>query len=258
MTESQSQIKEIKRLLAQCSKEQRQELFQFLRKEFPIHSLEAKLNTDAELILEAIDRAQDITLRGIRGIIAELAFARNVVGKLKGWKDITPGGDHSFDFLLTDGISPLSVQVKIQRSEKQKPMIRRQGGKLYYRDEMYVVETQRTRGGKDSQTGAATRPYQFGEFDILAVSLHPSTNDWNRFLYTVGSWLLPRLEDEKLLSVYQPLPMQPNQDWTDNFLTAVSWFRSSPGKRIYGGESKVSEPLPLFSSKNKTEPKPIK
>lgn len=255
---TESQIKEIKRLLAQCSKEQRQEIFQSLRKEFPIHSLEAKLNTDAELILEAIDRAQDITLRGIRGIIAELAFARNVVSKLQGWKDITPSGDHPFDFLLTDGISPVSVQVKIQRSEKQKPMIRKQGAKLYFRDEMYVVETQRTRGGKDSTTGAATRPYQFGEFDILAVSLHPSTNDWDRFLYTVGSWLLPRPEDQKLLSVYQPVPMQPNDDWTNDFLTAVSWRRSSRAKRIYAGESKVSEPLPLFASKNTAGPKPTK
>ena len=32
-------------------------------------------------------------------------------------------------------------------------------------------------------TGLATRPYRFGEFDILAVSMHPSTNDWNRFMY---------------------------------------------------------------------------
>lgn len=41
---------------------------------------------------------------------------------------------------------------------------------------MYVVETPRTRGGKDLTSGEDTRPYRYGEFDILAVSMHPSTN----------------------------------------------------------------------------------
>ena len=55
----------------------------------------------------------------------------------------------------------------------------------HYPQDMYVVEVQKTRGGFDPQTNEDTRPYRFGEFDILAVITHPSTHDWNRFLFTL-------------------------------------------------------------------------
>ena len=74
---------EIKRLLKACSEEERLEIFQYLRRTIPIHAIEAKLNTQAEVILEAIDRASDLTLRGIRGIIAEAVFLVEVIAKLE-------------------------------------------------------------------------------------------------------------------------------------------------------------------------------
>ena len=228
---TESQIREIKRLLAECTKEHRKEIFQFLRKEFPVHSLEAQLNADAEIILEAIGRASDLTQRGVRGIIAEAAFSTNVAKTLHGWKDITPSGDHAYDFLLTDG-SEVRVQVKMQRLKGHVPMKANQAYRFLPSD-AYVVETQKTRGGKHPETGADTRPYHFAEFDVLAVSLHPSTNDWKDFRYTVASWLIRRKENEDLLLKLQPVPVNTNDDWTDDFLTAVSWFRSSQKKRIY-------------------------
>lgn len=231
-------LEEIKRLLASCNEEQRREIFDLLRREFHIHPIEAKLNIQAEIILEAIDRAGDLTLRGIRGIIAEAGFLINVVGKLQGWKNITPDGDHPYDFLLTDGRGDFRVQVKMQRQKDQQPMMARQGYRFLPAD-MYVVETQRTRGGTDQRTGENTRPYKFGEFDILAVSLHPSTNDWTRFLYTVSSWLLPRPENSNLLLKFQPVPIQPNEDWTDDLLTCVGWLRAGQTKRIHPGEARV-------------------
>lgn len=193
-----NQLEQIRQLLASSSKEQRQELFRELRKEFPIHAIEQKLNAEAEIILEAISRASDLTLRGIRGIIAEAAFATKVVETLQGWKDITPVGNHPYDFVLTDGQGDIRIQVKMQRQKSHRPMIANEGYRFLPSD-MYVVETQRTRGGTEPKTGESTRPYKFHEFDILAVALHPSTGDWSRFLYTVNSWLLPRSEDEKLL-----------------------------------------------------------
>ncbi len=57
-------VEEIQRLLQVCTFEQRRAVFDALRQEFPIHSIEAKLNTQAEVILEAISRAPDITQRG--------------------------------------------------------------------------------------------------------------------------------------------------------------------------------------------------
>lgn len=50
-------IQQIKHLLTLCSPAQRQEVYRHLRKEFPIHPLEVDLNTDAEIILEAIHRS---------------------------------------------------------------------------------------------------------------------------------------------------------------------------------------------------------
>jgi hypothetical protein len=42
--------------------------------------------------------------------------------------------------------------------------------------DMYIVETQRTRRGSDKKTRDSTRPYRFGEFDLLAVAMYPSTS----------------------------------------------------------------------------------
>ena len=214
---------EVIRLLESCTERERLEVFQYLRKTIPIHAIEAKLNTQAEVILEAIDRASDLTLRGIRGIIAEAAFLVEVLGKLKGWTDVTPPGDAPYDFLIEDALGRISIQVKMQRKERGEPKVKQ--GK-------YVVETQRTRGGKNSTTGLATRPYRFGEFDILAVCMHPSTNDWNTFMYSVSSWLRPRPSERELLEVLQPIPKQVNEDWTDDLSTCIEWLRSGTQKTI--------------------------
>lgn len=214
---------EVINLLEACNDQERLEIFQYLRKTIPIHAIEAKLNTQAEVILEAIDHASDLTLRGIRGIIAEAAFLVEVLAKLEGWKDVTPPGDAAYDFLIEDLVGRISIQVKMQRKERGEPKVR--SGK-------YVVETQRTRGGKDNVTGSDTRPYRFGEFDLLAVSMHPSTNDWNTFMYSVGTWLRPRPLSPDLLEVFQPIPAEINDDWTDDLLTCIEWFRSDTKKTI--------------------------
>ena len=210
-------------LLEQCSVEERLEVFNHLRKEFPIHSLEADLNTQAEVILEAMARSSDLTMRGIRGIIAEAAFLVDVLQKLGGWRIVEIVGDAAYDFLIEDAVGRVSIQVKMQRRQRGVPLVRG-GGK-------FVVETQRTRTGKDA-AGGATRPYRFGEFDILAVSLHPSTNDWTTFAYTVGTWLRPRSGDSSLLDVFQPIPDDSNEDWTDSLETCIDWFRSGVKRTI--------------------------
>jgi hypothetical protein len=225
------QLEQIRELLAASSREQRQEIFRELRQEFPIHAIEQKLNAEAEIILEAISRAGDLTLRGIRGIIAEAAFATKIVGTLHGWSDTMPAGNHPYDFVLTDGRGDIRVQVKMQRQKSHRPMLANEGYRFLPPD-MYVVETQKTRGGIHPTTGEDTRPYKFNEFDILAVALHPSTGDWSRFLYTVNSWLLPRSDDTNLMLKFQPVPKEANETWTDSFLTCVSWFRSGQSRRL--------------------------
>ena len=97
--------------------------------------------------------------------------------------------------------------------------------------DMYVVETQRTRGGKDPTSGEDTRPYRYGEFDILAVSMHPSTNRWEDFLYTVTDWLLPGSISNRILK-FQPVSKTVNDDWTTDFEEVIRWWRSGQKKNI--------------------------
>jgi hypothetical protein len=226
-----AEIEEIERLLGLLTKEQRYRIFRLLREEFPIHPIEAEYNVEAEVILEAIHRAGDLTQRGVKGIIAEAVFSSDIIGQLTGWKDITPPGDLAYDFLLEDAVGQIRVQIKMQRKRTGRPMIACEAPGLLSRD-MFVVETQRTRGGKDPTTGQSTRPYRFGEFDILAVCLQPSTSEWKSFMYTVANWLLPRDDDSTLLRIHQPVAMSKNDDWTDDFIRAVQWFRSGQNKRI--------------------------
>lgn len=227
-----TRVEEIKQLLDGCTDEQCRDILQYIRRRVPVHPIEGKLNTQAEVILEAIDRAGDLTLRGVRGIIAEVSFAVDVVQKLEGWVDVTPQGDWPFDFLLEDRAGKVRVQVKLQRLERGAPKLDRRATRLLGRN-VFVVETQRTRTGTDRGTGEGTRPYRFGAFDILAVSMHPSTNRWDSFMYTIGRWLLPRRDNPALLRTLQPVSSTPDEDWTDDFYTCVSWLRSGREKRIY-------------------------
>lgn len=154
-----------------------------------------------------------------------------------------PEGNYSFDHLLEDDIGKISIQVKLQRSEKGSPVVTT-GIRYGLASGYYMVEPQRTRGGtkRSAASGASgnggnkddkTRPYRYGEFDLIAVSLQPSTGDWSRFRYTVGNWLLSGKAANEI-AMYQPVSTETDSDWTDDFEQAVAWFRSGIQKRISG------------------------
>lgn len=220
---------EILTLLKSCSLEQRRQIYRVLEREFPIHPLERELNVRAEVILQAISRAGGLTLRMIRGVIAEAAFEIEVLNKLVGWQDTTPDGDLPYDFQIDDGNGPVRIQVKLQRSKDGQPARANQGYARFSPD-MYLIEPQKTRRGERS--GESTRSYRFDEFDILAASMQPSTNDWSSFMYTITRWLLPETKDDSRILKFQPIPFGPNQDWTDDLKTSIKWFRSDIHKRI--------------------------
>jgi len=226
-----SHLEQIKQLLSRCSPAQREEVFRHLRQEFSLHPLEAELHAKAEIILEAIQRAGGLTLRMIRGVIAEAAFEVEVVERLKGWRKAPRSGDLPYDFLLRDRKGDVRVQVKLQRSKEGRPMRANEAYRSFPAD-LYVVETQKTRRGTERATGSTTRPYRFGEFDLLAVATYPSTNRWDTFLYTVAAWLLPGRTASAEILKFQPVATSPNEDWTDDFHTVVEWFRSGENKRI--------------------------
>ena len=214
---------EIRKLLAKCSDEQRRQIFEELRVAIPIHSFEARMNAKAEVILEALDRAGDLTLRGIRGIIGEATFVREIVPSLTGWKDVTPPGDLPYDAALKDDVSTVKVQVKMQRRVK---------GVAWLRKGSAVVEVQRTRTGK--RDGEDTRPYHFGEFDVLAVCMEPSHARWNSFHYIPERWLNPRSGNAVLIEIMQPVALEPDAIWTNDFHEAVRRLRSAQPRPTVG------------------------
>lgn len=226
----------IEHLLAETTQEQRRELFRRLRTEFPIHQLERDWNTSAEAILEAIRRSPDLTQRGIRGILAEASFFAEVIPDLvrKGWTDVTPSGGVPYDAELRDGAGSVRVQIKLQRRKSGRPMMGNEvPRRLAFSNEFFVVETQKTRAGK--RGGRATRPYRFGEFDILGVSLAPSSKDWTQFTYTVERWLLPDPDVADSIYKFQPVSPRANVDWTGDLLECVAWLRSGKHQRVQTG-----------------------
>lgn len=222
-------VEHIKSLLAGCTDEQQKAVLSYLRERIAIHPLEDELGTPVEIIMEALSRAGDLTMRGIRGVVAQAAFDQYVIQRLIGWQSHPLQGDPPYDFKLADHHGIVRVQVKLQRSLAKRPMLANEAKRSLPAD-MFVVETQRTRSGK-ARDGRATRPYRVGEFDILAVSMHPATKNWENFMYTVAAWLLPRADGESL-QVFQPVPQEPNQDWTDSFEQSVAWLRTGIIKTI--------------------------
>jgi hypothetical protein len=177
---------EIVQLLERATDEDRAFILAHLRARVPLHPLEEEWGTTAEAILTAIARSSDLTLRGIRGILAEATFERSVLPDIErdGWAAAKIIGDQSYDFLIERARQRIRIQVKLQRKERGVPKeyaARSRTGLNCPEGPIYAVEVQRTRSGE--RAGQATRPYRFGDFDILAVSLHPATGDWRRFIF---------------------------------------------------------------------------
>lgn len=232
---SDSPLDEIKRLLPHCSTEGRQELLSLLRQHTPIHPLEVDWNVTAEVVLEAINRSSELTQRMFRGVLAEAAFKVEIIDKLTDWDDVTPEGNYPFDFKVQRGDRSVTIQTKLQRKLKGVPWTADRAPGLGNPNQ-FVVETQKTRAG-ESTAGGSTRPYRFGEFDILAVAMEPATHDWSAFRFTLGRWLIPRPEDRSLIKVYQPVSLTPDDDWTDDLATCIEWFFGDVQKTIQGSSS---------------------
>jgi hypothetical protein len=227
-------LKKLEKVLDQCTAQEQAALLDYLKARVPQHPLEKEWGVGAEVILSAIARSSDLTKRGVRGIIAEAIFERHVLAQLNGWEAITFTGDLPYDFLIRSKVlapHEARIQVKLQRMKTQRPMMASEANRHYPADH-FVVEVQKTRGGVDLQTGENTRPYRFGEFDILAVNMHPSTRDWNAFLFTLSKWLLPRHADAGLIEIFQPVTNGPNEYWTGSLEECLQWLALSEDKRI--------------------------
>ena len=237
MTES---LEAIKRRIDECTDQDRRALARYLDAFAPRHPLEDDWGVAARTILSAIRRSSDLTKRGVRGIIAEAVFEADVLPTVEplGWSaGIIPPGDWPYDALLEKAGRSVRIQIKLQRLEAGLP---KRYYPKHYPEELFVVEVQKTRTGKKrsgqdrpaAEKTEATRPYRFGDFDILAVNMHPATRLWSNFRYTVGDWLLPRPAEGSLIEVFQPVSLEANNAWTDDLATCLEWFLSGEKKRV--------------------------
>lgn len=228
---------EILNLLECATDEDKAFIFAYLREHLPLHPLEQEWNTTSDAILTAIARSTDLTLRGVRGILAEATFETSVLPAMEqaGWKALKIIGDLTYDFHIQRKKTAVRIQVKLQRREQGVPKeySKKSTGKLTAppAGPIYVVEVQKTRGGE--KNGEKTRPYRFGDFDVLAVNLHPATGDWKRFAFTVGSWLLPRSSDANLIEIMQPVSATPDDFWTDDLNVCIDWLTAGGERRLY-------------------------
>ncbi len=228
---------EVCKLVDALSEEEKRIVLKYVRERVPPHPLEQKWGTTAEAILTAIARSADITRRGIRGILAEATFEQFFIPQLQseGWTSRANLGEQAYDFLIEKGDAKVTIQVKLQRKENGDPKeyaARSRKTLSCQYERLYVVEVQKTRTGK--KAGKATRPYHFGDFDILAVNMHTATGDWKRFMFTVGGWLLPRKSANDLIEIFQPVSICPDEFWTDDLEKCIGWFFSGEKKRLYG------------------------
>jgi len=225
----------LKQMLDGCTDAERAALIDYLRERLPKHSLESEWGVGSEIMLSAISRSSDLTKRGLRGIIAEAVFEKSVLAGVMRWERVDFAGDRAYDFLirsLGENSREVRIQVKLQRTLKGQPMWASQAKRDYPKD-AYVVEVQKTRSGFHRVTKKATRPYEFGEFDILAVAMHPSTHDWNRFMFSLGNWLIPLSSDKALVEIFQPVAPVTTGGWTDSLETCLEWLAAGEQKTIF-------------------------
>jgi len=260
-------LEAITRLIDECPQEDRLAVKLYLQRLLP-HPLELEWNIDSDTILSAIDRSSDLTKRGVRGIIAEAVFVNQIMPTVarSGWQPVDFSGNHSYDALLKKGDTSARIQVKLQRLEEGVP-------KLYYprhyqEGSLFVVEVQKTRTGKKTAkkdlpgttteitvtklVTVSTRPYSFGDFDILAVNMHPSSGSWREFRYTVASWLLPRPTNTALIEIFQPVAATPNDVWTNDLDTCLGWYEGAKQLRV------LTKLLHLREGERKTAQKPAR
>lgn len=223
-------VERIIEALKGLSQEERRQVLESLRIEHQvtIHTIESAWKIRAEAILEAIYSSPDLTQRGVRGVLAEAVFRTDVVPTLAGWQSIPFEGEQAYDLMLRDSTGDVRVQVKNQRRERQQPKV---DARLTQAtgSTVYVVETQRTRNGQaatESGDMEATRPYRFGEFDVLAVCLQPSSGNWSDFIYCASKRLVARPTDTKLLAVMQPVHLDGSRGWTRSLDVAAREARN--------------------------------
>lgn len=167
-----------------------------------LHPLETEWGCDWRTILDALcANPTAYNLRGVRGTVADLMFARYIRAKFPEWT-VLPGETAAQDFVLANGDLRVSVQVKMQRTSGGKPLIEQN---------KIVAEIQKSQGRKK------TRLYDVREFAMVAISLRESTGSWDDFMFAVTLHLDRALRMPDRVKSLQRFPLEGDRIWTRCF-----------------------------------------
>lgn len=152
------------------------------------HPLEVKYDLTAQELLDAIDRRFRLKV-ALEGAVAEVHFERKLkVAVKEGWladyESHDVDGMHDFTFITLKG-TKVRVEVKTVRK----------GSNLQ-------VELQKTRAAKGDPS---SRYYDLEHFDVVAVCMGRSTEDWSQFMYTIASRLPSHKDYVGKLRVMHPI-----------------------------------------------------
>jgi hypothetical protein len=154
------------------------------------HQLEIKYGLTAQELLDAIDKRFRLKV-ALEGAVAEVHFERKLrIASKEGWLGGYSGHDkdgmHDFTVTTLSGVD-IRVEVKtIRNGVKQQ------------------VELQKTRAAKGD---SSSRFYNRDHFDVVAVCVGRSTDDWSQFRYALVKELPSHRLHPSKLQVMHAIPV---------------------------------------------------
>lgn len=171
------------------------------------NSTQNQLHVKPEILLDALNFANEFTFRNLRGLISEYYLRQRLIKN--GFVLLPTEQNDPFDFKIEKNNKIFTIQLKLQRQSAGQPIFTQDISKKLPAG-FYVSEIQRCRNGFDRK-GFSTRPYKFTDFDILAVCLEPVTKDWHDFTFCLTSNLLADPKHPSNIFKYQAIEL--NQCW---------------------------------------------
>jgi hypothetical protein len=161
------------------------------------------------------------SLRGIvYGYVSEMEFERHYLKTRKSIERYSKDDDHQktkADRTVIYKGKPITIQIKSVQTNS----IRFERGTFVAKVQNDASDRRRVRLPDGSTL--ETTCYVVGEYDILAVSLHPFTGTW-RFAFKENSKLLrttskkySRTQQQHLLATLETMPYPLDATWTEDF-----------------------------------------
>lgn len=158
--------------------------------------LDQQLHLSPLVLIKALSFANPFAIRTIRSVISEYYLYEYLLQQKYNFLPVHQ--NDPFDFAVQKNNNQIiKIQLKLQRQQRGTPIDK--------------VEVQRARNGFD-KNGNKTRPYQFCDFDVLAVCLEPSTKNWTDFVFIKSENLKADKNNPNNINKMQKIDLN-NKNW---------------------------------------------